>query len=766
MRTIDSFAAAVHRKRRERGLTLGEVATKAGYSASYLSKLLHGHRTLLPAVVHDLDTALAADGELDKIAAAQRGDASPVARPVQLPAAPADFVGRGEQLQAMDRALVTQGRPGATVTVVIEGGFWTGKTALAVHWAAGVQARFPGGCLFADLRGLAPGAPADPEEVLDGFLLALGVSPDELGRSSLQARIARYRSLLAERPAVVLLDNVADYRQAEWLLPGAGSVVLATSRERQSGLLARTGGTVIELPPLTVGQGLELLGRRIGEARMRASASAAELVVERCGRLPMAVLVAAEHLQRHRETSLTELAERLDSEKTRLDLFTSNDPAVNIHGVVDVSYLALPAMVRRVFRYLGIGPANVIGPESVAVLADLDVERAEEALRILAEAHLLESLPDGRYRIGFLLRAYAHQRALVEEKLSEVERAHDRTLRWYAAAAWEANNTLFPNWADSGLTPRNPSGVAPTSFKAGGFESAMLWCEREVSTALQVARNAQTHGAKDILWQLPTAFLPYFVLTRSWNTWLVAAHDGLAAAHAAGSEAGIARSLEALGWVEHELGRTDEGILHLEEALRRHAELGDDRSRAWTAYGLGLAYASCGLTDESREVHELADRLFVDSGTKIGLAVNRAALADACDLVGQTDKAMEYALDALNRAQTFTSKAVLGIAHQRIGVLLSRRGHHRSALKHFDEALAVRGRSWQRWGAAETLISRAEALHQLGQVEQARETYLQSLEILDAIRDVRALDVRTRLASLEACSVRSAGWTRRTSATA
>jgi len=174
MRTIDSFAAAVHRKRRERGLTLGEVAAKAGYSASYLSKLLHGHRTLLPAVVHDLDAALAADGELDKIAAEQRGDSRAVTRPVQLPPAAPDFVGREEQLQTMDHVLVTQGRPGATVTIVIEGGFWTGKTALAVHWASGIQARFPGGCLFADLRGLAPGAPADPEEILDGFTSSSG----------------------------------------------------------------------------------------------------------------------------------------------------------------------------------------------------------------------------------------------------------------------------------------------------------------------------------------------------------------------------------------------------------------------------------------------------------------------------------------------------------------------------------------------------------------------------------------------------------------
>ncbi|GLY38841.1 hypothetical protein Amsp01_048650 [Amycolatopsis sp. NBRC 101858] len=750
MRTIDSFAAAVHRKRREHGLTLGEVAEKAGYSASYLSKLLNGHRALLPAVVRDLDTALVADGELVKVAAEQRGDSRPMTRPVQLPAATAGFVGREKELQAMDRALITQGRPGVTVTIVIEGGFWTGKTALAVQWASGVQTRFPGGCLFADLRGLAPGAPADPEEILDGFLLALGVSATELGSSSLQARVARYRSLLAERPAVVILDNVAGYRQAEWLLPGAGSVVLVTSRERQSGLLARTGGTAVELPPLPRRHALDLLGRRIGETRTRADDAAAELVVERCGSLPMTILIAAEYLQRHRETSLTELAEQLDSEKTRLDLFTSSDPAVNIHGVVDVSYLALPPMARRVFRYVGIGPANVFGTESVAVLAQLDSERAEGSLRLLAEAHLVEPLPDGRYRISYLLRAYAHQRALVEERLCEVERAHDRALCWYAATAWNANNTLIPNWAVSGITPGSLADVEPMSFEDGGFEAAMAWCEREVATALQVARNARTYGAKDILWLLPTAFLPYFVLTRSWNTWLVAAHDGLAAARTAGSGAGIARSLEALGWVEHELGRTEDGMAHLEEALRRHGDLDDDRSLAWTAYSLGLAYTSCGRTADARELHELADRLFAAAGVRVGLAVNRAALADVCDLLGLTDKGMEYALDALERAESFSSKAVAGIAHQRIGLLLSRRGEHRAALRHFDDALAARRRGWQRWHAAETLIARADALCGIGQIDQARNTYRRSLEVLDELRDLRAVDVRAKLARLEA----------------
>lgn len=751
MRTIDSFAAAVHRKRREHGLTLGEVAARAGYSASYLSKLLHGHRTLLPAVVHDLDNALAAEGELEKIAAAQRGDTSSANRPVQLPAAVSDFVGREAQLRAMDHALVAQGWPGATATIVIEGGFWTGKTALAIHWASGVQARFPGGCLFADLRGLAPGAPADPEEVLDGFLLALGVSAAELDTSNLPVRIARYRSLLAERPAVVVLDNVADHRQAEWLLPGAGSVVLATSRERQPGLLARTGGTLVELPPLDPEQALELLGRRAGKARIQANTPAAEHVVEHCGRLPMTVRIVAEHLRHHRETSLTDLAERLGSMKTCLDLFTSSDPAVNLHDVVDRSYLALPPMAMRVFRYLGVGPVNVVSRESVGVLTGLDVERAREALRLLAAANLLELAPDGRYRISHLLRAYAHQRALVAERPGEIESAQVRTLQWYTATAWAANNTLAPDWANNANVPKNPAGDNSSQIEATRFKTAMAWCEREATTALQVARKARRRDSNDdTAWLLPTAFLPYFVLTRNWNSWLIAAHDGLAAARAAESDAGVARSLLALGWVEHELGRTDQGIGHLEEALRVHERLGDDRSRAWNAYSLGLAYTSRGRTTDARESHHLADRLFADAGSEIGLAVNRAALASACDVDGDDDEAMKYALDVLKRAQAAASKAVLGIAHQCLGALLTRHGQHRKALKHFDEALAARNQPWQRWWASETLISRAEALRLLGHAEQARETYLRSLEILDSLRDARAPDIRTRLASLDA----------------
>ena len=168
-------------------------------------------------------------------------------------------------------------------------------------------------------------------------------------------RAAHYRSRLAERPAIVILDNAADYDQVRPLLPGGSSVALVTSREHQATLLARSGGLHLELPPLTKDEALELLGRRLGEARVAADLHAAESIVRRAGRLPMAVLIAAEHAA-HGGLSLERVATQLRTAHERLEMFASPDPAVNIYGVIDSSYLALPPQPARVFRLLGASP--------------------------------------------------------------------------------------------------------------------------------------------------------------------------------------------------------------------------------------------------------------------------------------------------------------------------------------------------------------------------------------------------------------------------
>ncbi|MFE5565065.1 tetratricopeptide repeat protein [Amycolatopsis japonica] len=742
MRPINSFAAAVHRRQRQLGITLTDLAVATGYSLSYLSKMLHGHRSLRPSVVHQLDLALQANGELDRLAVDQRGDGVVRSRPRQLPASVPDFIGRDTYLHDMDEALAIAGPSGGPVAIVIEGGFWVGKTELAVQWARRVQNRFPGGCLYADMGGVS--APAEPRDVLDGFLRGLGVSVAEVGVSSHEERVARYRSLLAERPTLVVLDNIVNCEQVAMLLPVAGSALVATSREHQPGLSLRTAALTIELPPLSEDDALDLLGRRIGPARVTAGRAAAEAIVRQCDGLPMPVLIAAEYLQRHRDVSLDVLARRLSSEQTRLDVFTSSDPAVNIHSVIDASYLGLPPWVARVFRLLGVGPASVVTVEYTAALAEIDTARARVALDVLRNIHLLDTAQAGRFRINPLSRAYAAYHCVVEEHLRDVERACDRALRWYASTAWSANNILVPNWA---RIPDDCAGCEPMPF--AGFDEAMAWCEAEVGAAVAIARHAHTHCAENIRWALPTAFLPYFVLTRTWATWLDAANDGLARARELGSLPGKARCLQALGWVKQEIGDHDEGVELLVEALRMHAELGDDLSRAWTAHGLGRAYAGREQYAEAIDAYELADRLFDQLGIGIGLAVNRSMLPDIYQARGDAVAALATARNSLACAERLASNPIIGLAHHKLGVLLYKQGQAHAALTHLDKALSLRGRPWQRYTAAETWIARADVLVTLNYVDQARKSYREALSILDDLRDPHALAVRARISALE-----------------
>ncbi len=741
MRQINSFAEAVHRLRRERGMSLGDVAAKARYSPSYLSKMLHGHRRLLPEVVRQIDTALDAKGQLERLAEQQCSEGSAGGdKPMQLPADVPGFVGRADVLRTMDATLASRAEWGAH-TIVIEGGFWVGKTALAVHWVTRNLDRFPGGCLFADMRGLGPGAPRTPEEVLDGFLQALGAGQADLN-GALEVRAARFRSILAERPAVVVLDNIADYSQVRPMLPGGGSVVVATSREHQASLLLRTGGVSIDLPALPVADALTLLASRAGRHRLAVDPVAAEAVVRRCGRLPMAVLIVAEHLQQRPDSTLGKIAAQLATDRHRLDLFTSPDPTVNIHGVIDLSYLALPRAEARLFRLLGVSPAYIVSAESAAVLADIEPNLAESLLTVLREAHLVTPMPDGRYCIDYLLRAYAHQRALVEEHLREVEKAQDRVLRWYTARALSANNSLIPNWRDSTIN----SMLADFGQGSTGFDEAMSWCQTEVATALQIAKNTPSHLAKDLLWVLPTAFLPFFAITRRWTDWLIAANDGLDAATAAESAPGTARSLQVLGWAERDLGRTSDAISHLTQALELFVELGDELPAAWTAHGLALALVDSQRHGEAITQFLAADDRFQALHHDIGVVMNRAALALAFHEVGDRERAVDSAREALSLAQRHDSDGIQSAAHHSLGLLLQRRGEHRAALTHFDAAVSLRQRSWQQWSLADTLIALADSLLALGLRPQATAAYEKAADILEILRDSRAHEIRAHAA--------------------
>ncbi|GLY68758.1 helix-turn-helix domain-containing protein [Amycolatopsis taiwanensis] len=748
MRSINSFAVAVHRFRQARGLSLGDIAAEIGYSPSYLSKMLHGHRRLVADVVSEIDKVLGAGGELKRIAVAQNTTGIAPERPMQLPPTPADFVGRVNHLRRMDEAVVVQGQLGASVTIVIDGGFWVGKTALALQWAARVQNRFPGGCLFADLRGLAPGTPVDPDEVLDAFLRALGAGAEGLS-GSIADRAARYRSLLAERPAVVVLDNVANYEQVRHLLPGAGSVAVVTSREHQATLLMRTGGLHIDVPVLTQAEALALLRRRIGDARVGADLAAAETVVRLCGLLPMAVLIAAEHIQHRRYGSLDSLARELAEESSRLRVFASPDTAANVGSAIDVSYLALPPRARRVFRLLGISPAHVVSVESTAALTGLSTVEARDALDVLRDAHLLEDASSGRMTMNHLVRAYARERAGVEEHLSEVDRAHDRMLHWYVATTWATSNALAPDWSGLEPGPAVTADIEPLSFEATEYDAALAWCDAEIDTLVHLVRRARIAIARDALWILPTLLLPYFCVSKKWSIWVTVATESLAAARAIDSPEGIAWSLHSLAWAQHELGRTEEAVANLYEVLRIQTDLGSDRARGWASFSLGVAHLTLGQYADARDCLRTAEGVFSALDFDLGLAFVRATLAQAYQALGEPETASRCAYDALTGAQKVHSLPVIGLAHHQLGLLLLRQHRYRAALTHFDAALTLRRHSRERWAEADTLIARATTFGALNENFRARESYREALAILGPLNDPRSIEVQEKIAVLD-----------------
>ncbi|WP_255565738.1 helix-turn-helix domain-containing protein [Prauserella sp. PE36] len=744
MRAFNAFAEAVHRWRKSRGMSMEEVARHAGYSPSYLSKMLHGRRRLVPAVVSQIETVLETGGELARIAQEQEGLWPPL-MPRQLPPAPPDFVGRETYLHQLNAALLAPTRPGASVVAVIEGGVWVGKTALALHWAAQVEGHFPGGALYADLRGIAPGAPVDGGEVLDAFLLALSEKSDSL-RGTLDERAARYRSLLGTRPALVVLDNIADYNQVRHLLPGAGSVALLTSREHQTEVLLHSGGIRLDLPPLSSDEAMTLLRRLIGDAQVEADLESATTLVRRCGGLPMAVFMAAERVQRGR---LVKVAAELSGEE-RLDLLSSHsDASVNLLGALDLSYLALTPRARRVFRLLGVVPAT-LSVEATGALAALPHETVREVVDELRNAYMLEESRAGRLLMNQLLRDYAQRRARDEDRAVEVERACDRVLRWYLNSAWHAGNALAPNWAGTALAAHlDDTGIAPLTFDDSGYDGALAWCEAELTTALCIADQLRG-SVPDAVWQLPTLFLPYFYVAKLWNIWLTAATRSLDAARRNGLVHGVPWCLHSLGRARYEIGWASAAASNLAEALHLHVQLADDaRVRSWVAFTLGSAYRRLGRTEEARGCFLKADDTFAQQDFDFGRAFTCAALASIYQESGDISLAIDTARQAVDFAAEVPSIPVLSLARHHYGMLLLEGQRYQDAVEQFDAALNLRRKSGERWGEAETSIARAEALTALGFTSQARACYREADGILTSLGDPRALDVEARIAALE-----------------
>lgn len=433
------LATVLWRSRRRRGLTQEALAEQAGLSVRTVRGIEGGHvrrprlqslRLLADALSPDeraRDELLAEIRSLPRHGP-ERDVQAPCSVPSHLPPDVRDFTGREAEIAALRQALDGGGGGNAIALAVVSGSGGVGKTTLVVHVAHAFRERFHDGQLVVDLRGT-ENRPCTPEEALAGFLRALGVAELAIP-ANLEDRRNLYRSLLAGRRVLVVLDNAAEEAQIRPLLPGEPNcAVIVTSRRR---LLALEAASHIELRELSGAEALALLGRVAGQDELGNDEDAAA-IAEFCGRLPLALRLAGARLAALGAQPMTWMRERLADERRRLDELATGD--LSVRASIALSYLGLDTQSQRLFRLLGLLAAKHFDEWVAAPLLGADTIEAEEVLQRLVNASLVEvagEAPSGvHYRHHDLVRLYARERAVAEEPPEQIEAALDRV-----AGAW------------------------------------------------------------------------------------------------------------------------------------------------------------------------------------------------------------------------------------------------------------------------------------------------------------------------------------------
>ena len=490
--------------------------------------------------------------------------------PTQLPGPVTAFTGRQRELIELDTLL--DARTGSAV-LLVSGTAGVGKTALAVTWAHHVRDRFPDGQLFADLHGYGPGRPADPAEVLAGFLRALGVDsteiPGELGDAA-----SCFRTLTAGRRLLVVLDNAGDVEQVRPLLPGSPTcAVLVTSRDDLPGLVVRDGARRVALDLLPLDDAARLVTSLV-HGRSPADPTGVLDVVHRCARLPLALRIAAERATTRPESSLRQVAAELADEESRLELLdVPGDPVTAVTTVFSWSYRQLEPGTASAFRMLGVHPGPDLTPAALAALTGEPLPAARRSLDVLARVHLVQPTGTGRFVVHDLLRDYA--RCLVRTVDGEQERLAALTrLLDYQFAATVAVADPFERRVTARLFP--PPRVAVPLPEVNDAASAAAWLAAErpglVRSVTHAADSGLNHQAVGLAEAVGVHLYNGSFLTESHAVFTAA----LRAARAAGDVAGEIVALRGVSGALSSWGRNDEAVAHLQRALRL-AQAGDDK---------------------------------------------------------------------------------------------------------------------------------------------------------------------------------------------
>ena len=764
------------------GLTQEDLAERSGVSVRAIADLERGRtRRPYPSSVRALVRALglpdatgtdlvaryrAGDGAVPGDAAyAGTGQAAEtddpaeapggVTVPRQLPTRVPHFAGRAGELAQLDGVLdaaASDQATGATGVAIsaIGGTAGVGKTALALHWAHQVAHRFPDGQLYANLRGFDAGnsRPADPADVLRGFLDALGVHPERLP-ADIEGLAGLYRSVLAGRRMLVLLDNAADAAQVRPLLPASPEcLVIVTSRRELAALAAREGARLLQLDVLSEQEANELLVARLGKERAAAEPWAVTELATLCARLPLALSVVVARAAAAPKLPLSSLAAELTELGGRLDALDVGDPAANVRTVLSLSYRHLPETAARMFRLLGLHPGPDTSAAAAASLAGVPVAQARVALRDLTRASLLTEVVPGRFAFHDLLRAYAAEQATSPEGIASTRR---RMLDHYLHTAHAAHRVLYPGRELIDLDAR-ASGVTPETF--GGKASALAWLEDEYQVLLKVTDLAARTGFDAHAWRLPVVLWTFHNVCGHWHDGTRLHRLALDAARRRGDLSGEAHTLRGLGSFAMSLSAFEEAHECLAAARSTFRELGDDLGLARTDVIFSQALEFQGRHAEALAVMDDALRLSETAPTSRHMMLVRASALNGSAWnsvqLGDLSQARAFCTKAIELCQAIGYSPGEAGTWDTLGVVLQRLGSHADAVPCFLRAVTLDREMGNRYDLAMVLAHLGETYAATGDLRGAREAWDESLMILRTLHHPAAGTVRGQLAGLSA----------------
>ncbi|NBE98585.1 MULTISPECIES: AfsR/SARP family transcriptional regulator [unclassified Nonomuraea] len=653
---------------------------------------------------------------------------SPPVAAFQLPMDAFGFVGRGGELSRLDALLEHAAlQPTAVAMAVVSGSGGVGKTTLVTHWAHRVRERFPDGHLHVNLRGFDPGGPmVAPEEAVRGFLSALGVPPQSVP-SGLDAQTALYRSVLAGRRMLIVLDNARDAGQVRPLLPGSpGCVVVVTSRDRLPALVAKEGALALPLGLPTSGEARQLLARQLGDERVAAEQDTVDELIAGCGRLPLALAIIAARVAVRPGVPLAAIAEELREAPGVLDALDAGDAATRVRAVFSWSYRILDDDVARMFRMLATHRGPRIGVAAAASLAGVPVRAARTLLERLAGAHLVTEDAPGTYAFHDLMRAYAGELGDLHDPPEERTAARSRLHDHYVHTAEQAAELLDPH---QDIAPDGPPPGVHTE-RHRDLSEALAWFGAEHAALLAAVEDAARSGLDARAWRLAMALYDYLDLHSHLRDQVTVQTIGLEAARRLGDRAGQAHSHRRLGWALRRLDRHDDAHAHLRSALDLYEALDDLRNRAHVHGNLSGVLERQGRYAEAIVHAERALQLYTEAGLRAWQARALNAIGWLHGLLGDYAKSLKYCGEALwmheessdRRGQAATWDS-LGFAHHRLG-------SHQQAVACFTRALELLGHVGDRYGKAETLLLLGDAYKAIGEPGESVRAWQEACDIL------------------------------------